>query len=523
MNLPISKQMFKGHRLAARYMLYSLVLLLVIGFVVDRFVIPVMEDSGNIASTGWKTENDKILNFMYQRNDADCHSPVWRSRLFPVAIHKSKAKRILVMGDSYVWGHGYTNLNTIWWRQLQLELERRGYHNVEVIAAGMRGAPTWKEVEWAEKLVPRYKPDLLIWGYLANDTDEGERISLEGGKPLGAINVEETGRIERGLRKALKLTFPNLCDQLFAIRKKYRGDLLAGEQNGWQYGDLELKYLDGNNFEHYRETVKKLGHYSHSLNIPVFAITFPNAVTYACSTDDSKVRTGADFYENIRRYYMLRFAPVQSLFTAAQVPFYNTLDDFMNYAVAHTPPGLEKSKFAFQINPVNSHPGPMTTHFYAIKAADYIEANYRDTLGQRQFDCSTYSPTIHINDCVPPDIELQEKLHQVAFSFPQSDDELLSMPMRKPCVQLNFEHAVRLASLQLAGIDLRAATLYVSFEDKFKHYDDGTFVDLGTMVGPTSTWTVPDHLAETPVNSIRINAKFGQAARNLTLTFNPIP
>ena len=101
------KRLFKGNAVAVRYALYSMGLLLIICLAVDSFVIPTMEDSGKIASVGWKNENEKLLSYMAMRNKADDVNPIWRSHLFAVHTEKEKSKRILVMGDSYVWGHGY--------------------------------------------------------------------------------------------------------------------------------------------------------------------------------------------------------------------------------------------------------------------------------------------------------------------------------------------------------------------------------------------------------------------------------
>jgi hypothetical protein len=517
----VIKKLTKGNAVAVRYLLFSVAGLLALLFAVDAFVIPSMEDAGKIASTGWKDENEKLLHYMHQRNKADDACPVWRSDLFPVSEKKSTAKRILVLGDSYVWGHGYSNLNTIWWRQLQLELERRGYHDVEVVGAGMRGAATWRELGWAKKLVPEYKPDLVIWGYVTNDPDEGEQISPTGGKVCKALIVPKDTDFPERVAKIMEGAFPNLSEQLLAVRKKRRGELLAGDRYGWQFGDWEQKIVEGDNFEHYKKTVQNVADFSRQSGIPAFGITFPNAIVFASNTDTDENRIGRDFYENVRRYYENRYAPVRAAFAVTGMPFYDILNEFVAYVSSHAAPGSETSKFAYLINPVNSHPGPLATHFYAVKAADYIEANYKSALGPRTLDKSTTANLPVINDCVPPDLQVRQNKDHAFFVYPESESELLSMPIRKPFVLINLAHATRLTEIKLIGEQLKEADVYLTFEDPTKNYDDGVPIELGTKKSSSLCWKIPDRFASENVSSIRVNAKFKGANHGVILDMIP--
>ncbi|HEY9734108.1 MAG TPA: SGNH/GDSL hydrolase family protein [Drouetiella sp.] len=507
MFVSVIKKLTKGNAVAVRYLLISLVGLLLLCFAVDAYVIPTMEDNGKIASTGWKAENDKLLHSMHVRNKADDNDPVWRSDLFPVSVEKTSRKRILVLGDSYVWGHGYSNLNTIWWRQLQLELERRGYHDVEVVGAGLRGAATWRELGWARKLIPEYKPDLVIWGYVTNDPDEGEQIAPTGGHVCKALIVPKDEDFPERVTKLMEGAYPNLAEQLLAIRKKRRGEILAGDRYGWQFGDWEQKIVEGDNFEHYKKTIKSVADYTKQSGVPAFYITFPNAVVFASNTDKNENFTGRAFYENVRRYYENRYAPVRQAFTLAGMPFYDILNDFVEYVSSHAAPGSEAQKFLYLINPVNSHPGPLACHYYAVKAADYIEANYKDALGPRTLG-KTMSNLPVINDCVPSDIQLRQNKDHAFFVYPEGESDLLNMPLRKPFVLLNLAHATRLSEIKLIGEQLKEGDLSLTFEDPAKNYDDGIPVELGIKKGGTNSWRIPDKYATWAVSSVRVNAKF---------------
>ena len=520
MFISVIKKLTKGNAVAVRYLLFSVAGLLILFFTVDAFVIPSMEDSGKIASTGWHEENEKLLHFMHVRNKADDVNPVWRSDLFPVSVEKTAKNRILVLGDSYVWGHGYSNLNTIWWRQLQLELERRGYHDVEVVGAGMRGAATWRELGWAKKLIPEYKPDLVIWGYVTNDPDEGEQIAPTGGHVCKALIVPKDEDFPERAAKIMEGAFPNLAEQLLAVRKKRRGEILAGDRYGWQFGDWEQKIVEGDNFEHYKKTVQNVARFSRESGVPAFYITFPNAIVFASNTDKNENVTGRAFYENVRRYYENRYAPVRQAFTLAGMPFYDILNEFVSYVSSHAAPGSETQKFLYLINPVNSHPGALACHFYAVKAADYIEANYKDALGPRTLDKSVVNLPV-INDCVPPDIQLRQNKDHAYFLYPESEKDLLSMPVRKPFVVMNLAHATPLSEVKLIGEHLKEGDVYLTFEDPAKNYDDGVPIELGTKKSGSICWKIPEKYASWPVSSVRVSAKFKGANHGVILDMIP--
>jgi hypothetical protein len=175
----------------------------------------------------------------------------------------------------------------------------------------------------------------------------------------------------------------------------------------------------------------------------------------------------------------------------------------------------------YLINPVNSHPGPLATHFYAVKAADYIEANYKDALGPRTLDKVAAAGRPVINDCVPPDLQLRQNQEHAFFVYSESEKELLSMPVRKPFVLMNLAHATRLNEIKLIGEQLKEADVYLTFEDPSKNYDDGIPIELGTKKNSSLSWKVPDRFATWGVSSIRINAKFKGANHGVILDMIP--
>jgi len=202
--------------------------------------------------------------------------------------------------------------------------------------------------------------------------------------------------------------------------------------------------------------------------------------------------------------------------------FYDILDDFVAFAVAHSPSAVESSKFAFIINPTNSHPGPMAAHFYGVKAADFLEANYPQALGKRTFGVQAAPNNVVVNDCVPPHIDLRQNAEHAYFVYPDVDDELLSMPMRKPHVLINFERPMPLKEVKLIGEQLKEANVYLNVQPISKHYDEGPPLELGRKRGSSLCWNVPQAaMSSADVSSIRISAKFKGPKHGILLDMIP--
>jgi len=87
-------------------------------------------------------------------------------------IPQKENPRILVVGDSFVWGHGISNINHIWWNIASSELARRGY-DCDIYAAGFPGASTYDELLWLRDtaVLEAIRPDLIVLGYFINDPD----------------------------------------------------------------------------------------------------------------------------------------------------------------------------------------------------------------------------------------------------------------------------------------------------------------------------------------------------------------
>ncbi len=476
---------------------------------IETQFLPRLETENRIISPDWVRENRIIDQNNYSKNLARGQvnqkpadgNWLWRSTGFPVTEQATKSRRILVIGDSYVWGDGYANMNDLWWRQLQRELTRRGYNQVEVIAAGLNGASTRNQLEQARQLVPVYKPDLLIWGYVANDPDEwvnGKRV---------VKRIVENMPPDRALwllnELASRDILPRLSYQLKKAREGKIIERMSGEEHGYYLSEWTMKLLEGENFELYKNTIKELGRFQAESGIPGFMIALPN------NPDE--------------QHFSVRYDKIRPLMQSANLEFYDILNDYVAWSATL----IDGEKFVelgrdhrWGINPADGHPGTSSTYFYAVKAADFLEAHYPEVL-HHQGEINQRS-NIHINDWVPYNLNPMETAQGVfTFKYPESQEYMLRMPVGRPFVQLNLELPAEIREIRLAGSGLKQATLDITAVNSELGFDDHTIYSLETKKGASLVWNLAGHEGANSVNTIRLSASFETNNRQLTLTLVP--
>jgi lysophospholipase L1-like esterase len=502
---PIASRRLPPHTVALTALSYfaaSLALVPFSLFALDRWVIPGMENSGQLESFLWTDENHRLNHFTYLKNDARPNDPVWRSKYMPVAPEHSGKKRILVLGDSFVWGDGSESVNQLWWRQLQLELARRGYPKVEVIAAGLNGASTRDQKDWLSALIPKYKPDLIVLGYVTNDPEERRQ---DGSAYVPMMNKELPD--EDPVLAKLGKVLPNLTGQLKQIRKLSRQAALARTTDKKEYADWEMAILEGDNFAQYKRTVGSLAETLKAHDTPAFVITLPAGFQ---NKTRENVTLSNNFFESVRTYNAERYAKVKPLFQDAGLLFVDTNDAFAS--AASSDPILKASSSALRlgINPGNGHPGTFSTHFYAASAADVIEKNFPQALGEKDAQAGSAEAQsvemVEINDCVPPYMNVT-KVAEETFQFtypPDATDHTLFLPLRKRHVLLSFNAPARVSGVQLEGPDLAAAQIYLNKFDEKLGYAPPSLETLPLKKGSSLSWDIPS----ASVSSIKLRAAF---------------
>ena len=457
-----------------------------------------MEDEGKLVSASWNEEDEFIYYWAHAKNKAELKvNPVWHSQRWPVSTKSTKSHRILVVGDSFAWGHGYDNMNDIWWRQLTRELERRGYDDVEVMAAAMQGLNTRLELEAVQKVIPKFKPDLIIWGYIPNDADELSRLTTEHFDQKFLFRPHR----QRGLLDAFKGMYPHLAYQLIALRDAYLRKTRTGEFTKQNPHNWEFGLLSGDNWKMYSQTIDKTAAYLNSLDVPSFMLFLP----YECP--------GQLDFNAIRAHYDRVFPPVKKAFADRNVRVEDAYDTWIN-AARNEQSLVEKGVLWFGINPANAHPNRWATHAYAVHAANILEKDFGKILGNKTSRKS--EPPLAVNDCIPPDMHVQVGGNKAVIVYPIRADDFRSMPLRKPFVQLNLQFPVDAKEIRLGGTGLKNASMYVTNVSKEKHFDSGEMHDLGYKKGSWLIWNVPESHRH-GINTISISAIVAGADRALIL------
>jgi hypothetical protein len=497
---------------SALYGLISLAIVLLVLLIVDRLVLGMLERGGWTAGELWARHN-KLVEENHRRKTTtnECELRHWRGEPLP---ERGQGRRtILVMGDSFVWGPPYITLNHLWWRQLAIELERRGYRQVDVVAAGHPGWSTRRQLECARELIPEVKPDLVIWGYVTNDPDEKMVRQI--------FDTQDRPPYGQRIRRLSQRLLPNLAFKFESLRDDKLANQYAGPEYGYAYFDWELKLLEGENFARYRDTVSKVGTLLREANVPGFLITLPR---WPC-----------------REHYEPRYGPALEAWQSAAIPIHNSLDEFIGRYGNQPLTGPQALRWG--INPADSHPGPRATHFHAVMATDYMEKHWPDTLGQKD---PSQPHELAINDWLPHDLDVRQTntetrqtivapphpgtdivegtttVQTFELDYPLTEEFMPRLPLEEPTVLLALRFPVPIHEIRLEGPGLTGARFWVSMLDPVEKCDQDQWQEVGKFFGGQSDgwfahFTPPD-LMDQPVAGIRFRATVRGANRRLTLT-----
>ncbi len=474
------------------YLLYFFIIISITAFIVDAAVLPFYENKGDIGnSREWTTENKLISdNGYYKINmDYDYRNPkitndnVWQTKAYTVKREKTTSKRILVVADSFVWGDGYANINDVWWRQLQKELIKRGYYDIEVIATGQNGWSTKDEFRQVKRILKLYNPDIVIWGYVTNDADEG---LIKQGNPQ---DVEQSDRLLKFLARLKRKHsnfLPRLVQQIYETRlnkvtKEHDANLPLNPETVYDYSKWEESILKDNNFEQYKKTVREVASYvKENKDIKFFFITLPNSPN---------------------EKFQKKYEKILPLFASNNIKMYNILPEFVKkYS------GLmnTNSKIIWGINPVNGHPGVISAKFYAEQIINFLENDYSSCLPVKYSGKIPEQPLI--NDWMPMNTDINQKDNVLEFEYPSNTDNFLSMPFGYKYFQLNLSYPAKIKKITVQGKNLTSASIDVNYDD-IKSFDDLKTYQLGTKIGNDLSWSSEFDKSK-PVSAIKLRADF---------------
>lgn len=435
--------------LAIRQGVIIALVVLAVLLVLEYLILPGVEMRGEINTRNWKIYNHHIWTNSVERNLGTQTDWIFRTKGHPVSPQKEEGrKRILVMGDSFVWGDGYANINQIWWRQLQLVLRERGYENVEVIAAGQCGTSTRMQLFYIGKFVEEVQPDLVVWGVVSNDADEGivPVFYPQLWKDDSIVRLHERMMVW-GIFPRINFQLQSLRIAKLAASRPYEAiGFPANVYSSDRESPWEAAQLSPENLHAYRQTVSDTADYVRSISVPCAFVALPDNPFMG------------PFFEK-------HYETMGSLFHEQGLTFYNLWEPYHEKVESY----LDVPRLWWGNNPSNGHPCYASTRAYAGLVADLLERDYPEMLGERvdpvQSAAGAGLPLI--NDWLPAGLDpvpSESDPWTVTFEYPV-EGLIPSMPIGAPHVQLHFREPVAVGQVQVSWKLARNATLYYAIQD----------------------------------------------------------
>jgi hypothetical protein len=122
----------------------------------------------DVGKSDWLAEHHY---YMLQNSIRQGSGPTITDQLLVDEEPAPHARRILVVGDSYVWGAGVADLQAVWPDRLEEVLNvRHGIDAYTVSKLGRGGASFMDYAEWlTPEVIEQFRPELIVIGYHVND------------------------------------------------------------------------------------------------------------------------------------------------------------------------------------------------------------------------------------------------------------------------------------------------------------------------------------------------------------------
>lgn len=438
----------------------------------------------------WYEEND-IINEMNRgklQNKMWHSNPIWLHEGESISPKKEGVKRILIVGDSFIWGDGYSNANHIWWQQFKLMLKQQGYTNVEVVAAGLSGFSTKQELDNIiknEELMNNIDPDLIIFGYVSNDPEfrnDDTSVSVDAIDSKDLF-VNHHNFLTEGIKKNFPYTYRNFSE---LVTNKFENDPNFEKIFGLNYYHWLKEISSGSWLLKYEnEVIKPLTEYfDNTLNIPYFfffTAVFPGA-------GDENIKNLFDKY-NIKNYSISELLLENNI---------EVLDYYPNR----------------MINPVNYHPSVYDCKLFAEMLFNVLESDYKNMLGTNS---GSYNATLNINDWMPFSINLKKlnsNNYQITYPNVSEEKSFLYLPILKKYIKLNLEEPSDIKNIVITGNNIEEIELFVNYLDPVLNYDTQEMVSLGVRK-ESFVWEIDNY---SKITSINISAKIkGGLSQDLSI------
>ncbi len=398
-------------------------------------------------------------------------------------IYDENTKRIVVLGDSFVWGHASLDRNEVFWRLLENELRAEGY-NVRFDAVASPGVSAYNEIDWLTRtdLIDVLKPDMILIGYVVNDPIEPrvDRRVLDRDLADETVKYIDTNTLvpfSSTLGKVLPAIYSKLSSYL-TEKQLYKTDAtyyLTGELTPILTGEVREYYEE--NFVGPLDALAA----EKQIDVAVMHLPFsPNA-----SLAKALVK------------------PLPEIYAACgNVRYYETIDAFQNDFAD------KKHAANYYVNAGDGHPGSATHFFYAQQLKQILLENYPDVLGEKQ-DANLRGKDILLNEWIPyrvspQAVSLSPQSAEYTITYPSeklSEEKqykshgkeivpyFLTIPLGEHYIRVSFENPVDLKSVEIRGEDIDDIELFYAKINEELGYDDHTLSPFGKKSDGAYLWT----------------------------------
>lgn len=245
--------------------------------------------------------------------------------------------RIVVLGDSFVWGDGIRDQDDIWSHILEKKINEKYGDSVEVLSWGRNGWSTYAELEFLKGPGSDFEFDFLILSFVMNDLHI-PKVSM----PRRSFIWHKVAWRLSPFKNTTRFLSEQLNQFLYSLPYF----------KNWGYEAWQRSLYSEDNFRRYKEVIKELNRYLVKNNIQYLVVG-----VHTVKKSDIKNERGL----------------LAEMFKENNMPYIDLHLEVMNRFGHYDNVKIRKELWA---NPINSHPARPLSELYADSTLDYLEQNY---------------------------------------------------------------------------------------------------------------------------------------------------
>lgn len=451
----------------------------------------------------WYSETSKINQILLQKyidNDYE---------LYPLVINRNETlqpkqkdeKRILVVGDSYVFGYAGDNKNYIWWKQLQRKIKEEGYSNISVYGAGTWDLNTQDELDKIinnDAIMKEIDPDLVIFSYVSNDAEPKNKDGSKIYPDSSDWNYNTSNAGSSVFVRNFNNIYKETRDRLFNITDNETILTLAAKVYGYK-SNLKMKLIStGKSLKMHEQTLISVDKTMKEKNIPYFF--------YFCD-NNTHWQPQKNYNKN-----------VEKVMKKNNINYYNSTNK-ANYYYDNFLMINNLNNENLRINPADTHPGTIKTNFYSDDVLSYLHNDYSYIFDEKT---NNFKSNININDTMPLLNITKEDDYNYVIEYPKKENKLtensnfLYLPIKKNYIKLNLEYPIKVNKVKITGSNLKNVDLYVNLVNEKVGFDlDNATQKLTKIENDNNIFNV-----NKKITSLNISANFlEETDRNLRVEF----